>query len=112
MNIRSCKAKGRRLALLVRDALLSWAPDLTADDIFVTTSSVPGEDIKFSPRAREIYPFSVECKNTERLNVWSAIKQAENHALRSGYTPLVVFSRNRSKEYVVIELEKFLKLTR
>lgn len=98
--------------MLVRDALLSWAPDLAPDDVHVTNSSVPGEDLKLSPRAREIYPYSIECKNTERLDIWSALKQAGTHSAGTDRIPLVVFSRNHSKEYVVLELEQFLKLTR
>lgn len=32
MNIRSAKAKGRRLCLFIRDKLLEWAPDLAQDE--------------------------------------------------------------------------------
>jgi hypothetical protein len=112
MKTSSAKAKGRRLAQRVRDALLSWAPDLASDDIQVTSSSVGGEDLRLSPRAREIYPYAIECKNQEKLNVWEAIKQADSHINGCGHIPLVVFARNHSKDYVVVELEKFLKVTR
>ena len=31
-----------------------------------------GEDIKMARAAREKFPFSIECKNVEKLNVWEA----------------------------------------
>ena len=36
-----------------------------------------GEDILLSPAARKLFPFSVECKNQEKLNIWSSLEQAE-----------------------------------
>ena len=70
-----------------------------------------GEDIKLSPAARAVFPYSVECKNTEKLNVWSALAQCEANA-KDGATPLLIFSRNRSKTYVAIELDAFLKVAK
>lgn len=112
MNIRSAKSKGRRLAILVKQKFLEWAPFLTVDDIHVTTCSVSGEDILLSPEAQKIYPYSIECKNRENINIWQAIKQAEGYAEKSGRIPLVVFSRNRHPVYVALEFDDFLHLTR
>ena len=53
--------------------------------------------------------FNITEKNAERLNIWSAIQQAEDNT-KSGLIPMLVFSKNRSKIYAAIELEKLLKL--
>ena len=111
MDIRSCKAKGRRLCMEVRALLLSWAPRLGEDDIYVTTSSVTGEDLLLSPEARSVYPYSFECKNRQTLNIWDGLKQAEKYSSGTDRTPLLIFSRNHAKTYVVLEFDKFLKLT-
>lgn len=113
MKTSSAKAKGRSACLAVQELLLSYAPDLTRDDIFVKTGSAPGEDIHFSPRARVIYDFSVEVKNVESLNVWNAYAQAKTHtAKRPESTPIVFYKRNRSELMVTLSAEHFLKLVR
>ena len=67
-----------------------------------------GEDIKLSHSARKKFPFSVECKAQEKLNIWESLKQAEDNS--NDYTPLLIFKRNRSKTYVTLSLEDFLDL--
>ena len=67
-----------------------------------------GEDIKLSPAAQRLIPFSFECKNQERLNIWSSLEQAEDNC--NGRTPVLVFKRNRSKTYITIEFDNFLKM--
>lgn len=116
MNIRSAKAKGRRLASRVKDMLHSFAPDLQVGDIEVTSSSVTGEDLKLSPAAKDTYPLIFECKNQEKLNIWDALKQAKTHHddwVKLNALPLypcVVFSRNHEDTYVALKFEDFLKL--
>tara|TARA_R110002167_G_scaffold233250_4_gene438472 strand:- start:1749 stop:1985 length:237 start_codon:yes stop_codon:yes gene_type:complete len=67
-----------------------------------------GEDIILSPAARDLIPFSFECKNQERLNIWESLSQAEDNC--GEYTPALVFKRNRTKTYITLELEEFLKI--
>jgi hypothetical protein len=107
MTPQSAKAKGRRLVLALRDAILNTFPQLEPDDLIVPATSQPGCDLKLSPHARRLFPFAVECKNTERFEVWKAIAQAEANC-GDGLTPLVVFGRNRSHTYVVLRLDQFL----
>ena len=68
-----------------------------------------GRDISLSPAAEKIIPFDVEVKNQEKLNIWSAINQAESNT-KEGRIPMVVFTRNRSKTYAVIEFDKLTDL--
>ena len=107
----SAKAKGRRLCAKVKEILHEWAPDLQDKDIRVTPSGVNGPDLQFSPRAEEVYPLAFECKNQEKLNVWKSLEQAESHHEEGTY-PILAFSRNRSKVYVAMEIEHFLRLIR
>jgi len=67
-----------------------------------------GEDILFSPLARKTYPFSIECKHVERLNIWDAIEQANSQ--NRDYTPIVAFRKNNQDAYVALPLEKFLEI--
>ena len=67
-----------------------------------------GEDIILSPAARDLIPFSFECKNQERLNIWESLSQSEQNCGK--YTPAVVFKRNRTKTYIALELEEFLQI--
>jgi len=82
---------------------------LVDGDIQNTIMGESGRDIKLSPAAENVIPFDIECKNTESLNVWNALTQAEENT-KSNRIPLLVFRRNRSKTYAVIELEKLLDL--
>jgi len=67
-----------------------------------------GEDILLSPAARKLFPFSVECKNQEKINIWSSLEQAETNSGK--HTPLLVFKRNRSKTYAVLQLDDLMRL--
>ena len=68
-----------------------------------------GVDIKLEGDAAKLIPFSIEAKRTERTNVWQWIAQAESNADSYGI-PLVVFKRNRSGVYAIIEFDKLLWL--
>ena len=68
-----------------------------------------GEDILLS-QLRKLFPFSVECKNQEKLNIWSSLEQVETNSGK--HTPLLIFKRNRTKTYVVLEFDKLLELLR
>ena len=106
----SRKAKGRKLQNEVRDRLLKlYEGTLEPDDVRVALMGESGEDIKLSPLARKYFPYSTECKNQEKLNIWGALQQAEENA-KPGTAPLLVFRRNHSKTYVTLNFEDFLKL--
>lgn len=109
MKARSARHKGRRLQKTVRQAILQQFSALTDDDVRVAYRSEPGTDIQLSPLARKAFPYSVECKNVERLNIWSALTQAEANA-REGTTALLVFGRNRTEPYVALPLAEFMQL--
>ena len=72
------KNKGKRLQNDVRDLILETFKELEPDDVRSTTMGDSGEDILLSPAARKLFPFAVECKNQERLNIWDSLSQAES----------------------------------
>jgi len=108
MKPRSAKNKGKRLQNKVRDIILEKFDKLEPDDVRSITMGDSGEDILLSPAARRLFPFSVECKNQEKLNIWSSLEQAEENS--GNHSPLVIFKRNRSKTYAVLEFDELLKL--
>ena len=108
MKTRSAKNKGKRLQNKVRDILLETFDTLEPDDIRSAVMGDSGEDIKLSPAARKLIPYSIECKNQEKLNIWSSLEQAEENA--QSHTPVLIFKRNRSKTYAVLEIKDFIDL--
>ena len=67
-----------------------------------------GEDIIMGKQSRNKFPYSIECKNQEAVNLWKAYAQAEENC--KGYEPLVVLKRNRSKPLVLVDAEYFISI--
>jgi len=110
MKARSAKAKGRRFQKEIYELLMKHFDNVLQEgDLKPSLMSEQGEDIKKSPAAIKVFPYSVECKSQEKLNIWSALKQAEENC-PTGQTPLVAFKKNRSNIYVALKFEEFLKL--
>lgn len=110
MKPSSAKEKGRRFQQRVRDLFLAAASCLEPKDIRSVPMGVKGEDLWMSPKAEAIYPYSVECKNVEKLNIWEAIKQAREEARKWKKIPLVAFTKNHEDTYVAIPIEHFLEI--
>ena len=92
----------------MRDLLREMYPSLHEDDIKSQTMGMPGEDIVLSPAARKQIPYSFECKNKERLDLWKSLEQAEENC--NGRAPILVIKRNRSGVYAVLQLNTFFDL--
>lgn len=110
MKTSSAKAKGRRCAQEVKDLIAKIFP-VIPEDIHVTSSGVGGPDLQFFGPARFIFPYAVECKNHEKLNIWEAYEQAKNHLKNPQFKdckPIVFFKRNRSQLMVCLSAEDFL----
>ena len=67
-----------------------------------------GEDIMLSANARNMFPYSVECKNQESVNVWKAFEQAEYNS--GAYQPLLIIKKNRKEPLAVVEANHFMEL--
>ena len=108
MNTATRKAKGKRLQKYVCNLILKYYSILNDQDVKSIRMGRKGEDVQLSEKAKELIPYSIECKNQEKLNVWSAYDQAESNS--GNYEPLVVIKRNRQKPLVVLDAEYFMKL--
>lgn len=93
----------------VAQDLLDAFPALEDNDVRSVSMGVSGEDIVLSPLAESMFPFSIECKNVEKLNVWNAIEQSGANATR-GKTPIVVIKKNRTSPHVILSWVSFLKI--
>jgi hypothetical protein len=109
MKTSSAKAKGRDLQNKVRDLIIASFP-VNEFDVKSTPMGCSGEDIWLSDAARKLFPFSVECKNQERLNLWASWEQAVSNTT-AGNTLLVV-KRNRQKPLAVVSIDVFFELLR
>jgi hypothetical protein len=114
MRTSSAKAKGRRCAQETKDLLLKYAPELHDSDIVVTSSGDTGPDLKLSFAAQMIYPFVIENKNQEAMNIWASMDQCEGHkgGPENSHTATLFFRRNRSPLYVAMRAEDFIRLVR
>lgn len=108
MKTSSAKAKGRRLQDLTRALILKYL-NFSTNDVKTAIMGEQGRDVHLSSKAFKGFPYAIECKNQERLNIWSAYNQASKHGKGE---PLLVISRNRQKPLAVVDLEYFIKLHR
>ena len=110
MTVKSAKAKGRRLQQMVRDLILDTFPHLELDtDVRSAIMGETGEDIKLSSKARQVFPYSVECKSLKKIAVYNYYDQAAANTPKE-CTPLVVLKQDRRKPLVLVDLEKFMEL--
>ena len=107
MKTQSAKAKGRRLQQWIRDKLVEEL-DVHPEDIESRSMGAGGEDLIMARAAREKFPYSIECKNVEKLNVWDAYSQAIENSKE--YEPIVVMKKNGKKPLIVVDAEYFVKL--
>jgi hypothetical protein len=107
MKTSSAKAKGRNLQKWVVSQLVEHL-GANPEDIESRPMGSSGEDVIMGVQTRKLFPYSIECKNQEKVNVWSAYEQAESNC--KGYEPVVVIKKNRKKPLVVIDAEYFVKL--
>jgi hypothetical protein len=107
MKTSSAKAKGRKLQQWFANLLVEKL-NLDAEDLESRPMGSQGEDIILGKQSRQIFPYSVECKNQEAVNVWKAYEQASENC--KGYEPVVVIKRNRTKPLVLIDAEHFVEL--
>jgi hypothetical protein len=114
----SAKAKGRNLQKWVCEKLatLIGINYDQSDDQCMIHSREMGQrnvDIVLRDRAADLLPYSIECKNTEKLNVNETIEQAKSNQ-KDGTDWLIVYKRNGMKQPVVIIdwclFEKFVRL--
>ena len=110
MTTKSNKAKGRRLQNWVRDNLLLRFETLTDNDIHCAIMGEKGADIKLSNRAKDLIPYSFECKNKETFKgIYDVIKQAHSQC-ENNQVPIGVIKMNYFEPLVVVDASHFFNL--
>ena len=107
MKTQSAKAKGRRFQQWVRDKLIEVL-NIHPEDIESRSMGAGGEDLIMARAARETFPYSIECKNQESLNIWKSYEQAQQNS--GNYEPIVVIKRNNVKPLVLVDADYFVEL--
>ena len=107
MKTQSAKAKGRRLQQWFRDLLIEKL-NIHPEDIESRSMGAGGEDLIMARAAREKFPYSVECKNQEKINLWESYNQARQNS--KNHEPVVILKRNNSKPLILVDAEYFVKL--
>ena len=110
MKPQSAKAKGRKFQQWVRDKLIEASEGLTKDDVRSTSMGAGGNDILLSTAGKAVYPWAIECKAQERVNIWEAYAQAEANS-EDGDEPVVFLTRNRQKPLALVDAEWLIKQT-
>ncbi len=105
------KQKGRehqqQIATQIRTAL-----DLPEEDVVSRPMGSQGLDVMLSARARERFPFGIECKRQEKLAIPEWWRQCEENARKEGLTPLLVFRRSHEDALAVMRWADLLALVR
>lgn len=107
-TVQSRKAKGRNLQKEVVSQILKYMPFLHPSDVQSTSMGASGVDVKLSKAAQDVFPFAIECKATEKFNLWDAWKQAEANA--GDLNPLVVHRKAHKKAVAIVDLDYFIQL--
>ena len=107
MKPQSAKAKGRRLQQEFRKQLIEEL-EIHPEDIESRSMGAGGEDLIMARAARQKFPFSIECKNVEKLNIWEAYEQSKANC--GDYEPIVVIKKNHKKPLIVLDADHFISL--
>ena len=114
IKVRSAKAKGMSFQKDMAEVISGLTGIPVEKDGFIESrgSGQHGTDIILRGEARELFPYSVECKNQENLNLLDAISQAKENELPN--TDWLIFHRRKSlkEDVVVLGLDAFVKLYR
>lgn len=105
---RSRKSKGAKFQKEIRDLLLETFTELEEDDIKTAIMGESGTDIKLSPAARKLIPFSIEAKAQETISLRKWWDQTKANA--GNYIPLLVTKQSRKEPLVILSLDDFIKL--
>ena len=107
MNTASRKAKGKRLQKIICKLILKYFPKLNEEDVLSRRMGRKGEDIILSDKAKNIFPYSIECKNQEKLKyIWDCYAQCENNS--GNFEPLLILKMNTKKPLAIIAAEYFI----
>lgn len=109
-TVASRKAKGRSFQQEILTLVRGSMPFSYEDLVKSATMGESGVDIQLVGKARELFPFAVECKNQERINIWESWEQCEDNAKKEKLMPALFFKRNRKLPLVTLRASDFFML--
>ncbi len=111
MQVKSAKAKGRKLQNWVRERLL-FHLGLEDDEVTTAIMGEAGADVKLLKTKQYLFDYVIECKSQKKgfTAVYNAMCQCVNHT-GSG-EPLLVIKQDREHPLVVINAEYFFRIHR
>jgi len=92
----------------IANEILNRFTGLDPDDVTSRSMGCGGEDVLLSPKARGKFPFSIEAKNTERLNLHRAYSQCIDNS-KDLHEPLLIVKKNHTRPLAVVDAEWFIK---
>jgi len=111
MKTSSCKAKGRKLQKEIAEFISSVTGIECGKDCLIQSREMgqSGVDIKLIGEAVKLYPFSIECKNSETWALPAAIKQAKAN-VKEGTAWQIFLSKNRFDTVMVMDAETWFEV--
>lgn len=98
--------------LIARVTGRPWVQGADDSEIFSRLSGQSGTDIGLRGEAKKLFPFAVECKNTETFSITAVMEQAKANATPE--MPALIFHKNKAlaEPVVVMEASTFERLAR
>ena len=110
----SRKAKGRRLQQRIRDDLRKLGKGYRADfkdgDVESRPMGCCGTDVVLSPMAQIVFPFDIEAKNCESLNVSTIFWEHYGKYPNSKRLKMLIHAKNHTEPTVTMRWSDFLKV--
>lgn len=101
------RAKAKRGPTRTREAMVTHG-GLSPDEVTITANGLNGVDLKVGGESAKRWPFAMECKTVERLNVWDAIKQAKGY----GADWCLTITRNNDGLYAIMDFVTVCKMVK
>ena len=109
MQVKSAKAKGRKLQNLIQSYLIFWLC-LTDEDVTTAIMGQMGPDvIILHPKHKQLFNYKIECKSQKNgfSAVYKAYQQCVNH--KGDEEPLLFIKQDRQKPLAILDAAYFIK---
>jgi len=113
ISVSSAKSKGRELQKWTAEKISDITGIKCGKDELISSrgGGQSGTDIVLIGKAQKLFPYAVECKRTEKLDLYGSIRQAEANQ-KEGTDWLLVSRRSQEKAIVTMDAEAFFKLVK
>ena len=110
-TVASKKAKGRKFQQDIMKRISKAVGIKAGKDLDIDSRPMgqTGQDIILRGKAKKLFPFAPECKRTEKMSLYSWIKQAIKNTPK-GINWIVFHKKNRTNSITIIDTEVFFKL--